>query len=66
MTLVAEPRFPDRWNQIRDQGVQVPLAHGEHQRSDTRPVLRRIQLVGRQRLIQDAAVPKQVLRGKGK
>ena len=64
--LVSEPRLPDRWNQIFDQGVQVPLAHGEHQRSDTRPVLRRIQLVGRQRLIQDAAVPKQVLRGKGK
>ena len=64
--LVSEPRLPDRWNQIFDQGVQVPLAHGEHQRSDTRPVLRGIQLVGRQRLIQDAAVPKQVLRGKGK
>ena len=64
--LVSEPRLPNRWNQILDQGVQVPLAHGEHQRSDTRPVLRGIQLVGRQRLIQDAAVPKQVLRGKGK
>ena len=64
--LVSEPRLSDCWNQILDQGVQIPLARGEHQRSDTRPVLHGIQLVGRQRLIQDAAVPKQVLRGKGK
>ena len=65
MALVGETRFPGRGNQIPDQGVQIPLVHRNHHRSDTRPVLRGIQLVSGQCLVQDATAPEQVLRGQG-
>lgn len=65
VTLVGETRLPDRGHQVPDQGVQIPLVGSNHHCSDARPVLRGIQLVSGQCLIQDATAPEQVLRCQG-